>query len=496
MSPSVTLHFPPGSNFEPITLETGLFIDNQFIDATGQATLETVDPSSGKSLGRVSAAQKVDIDKAVEAAAKAFKDVWGLKTPGHERGHLLIKLAEAIESNADAIAAIEALDNGKAYSFARNFDVPEAANSLRYYAGWADKNHGQVIEVNDAKMAFTRHEPIGVVGQIIPCLLMFTWKIAPALATGNTVVIKPSELTPLSALFMARLIAKIFPPGVINIVVGEGSIAGAAIASHMKIGAVAFTGSTMIGKSIMKAAADSNLKRVTLELGGKSPTVIFEDADLPQAVKWSGFGVFFNQGQTCASGSRVYVHEKIYDRYIADLETYAKNLKVGTPFEHDTFQGPQISQKRCDSIMDYIKSGKEDGAKCLVGGKRLREEGFFIEPTIFTNVKPEMKIVREEIFGPVVVVTKFKDEEELVKMANDSIYGLAAAVFTKDINRAFKVANQIHAGMIWVNCHSKVHSQVAFGGTKQSGIGREMGEYALSNYTCVKAVHVNLTERI
>ncbi|KAH9823005.1 aldehyde dehydrogenase domain-containing protein [Melampsora americana] len=496
MPPSLTLNFPADAKLDPVTLPTGLFINNEFVDAGDLNTLETIDPTTGKVLGRVASAGEADVDKAVEAATKAYNETWGLKTPGHQRGRLMIELAQAMEENADTLAAIESLDSGKAYSFSRNFDVPEAANCLRYYGGWADKHHGQVIEVNDTKMAYTRHEPIGVVGQLIPCLLMFVWKIGPALATGNTIVIKPSELTPLSAIFMAKLIAKIFPPGVINILFGSGPIAGQALASHMKVGKIAFTGSTAVGKLIMKAAAESNLKDVTLELGGKSPSIVFQDADLEQAVKWAAFGIFFNQGQTCAAGSRVYVQEGIYDKFVSEIENYTKNLKIGSPFDQNTFHGPQISQQQFDRIMNYIKSGEEEGAKVLIGGKRHNDQGYFIQPTIFVNVKPEMKIVKEEIFGPVVTITKFKDEEELLKLANDSIYGLAAAVFTQDINRALKTSNQLQAGTVWINCYSKVHSQVPFGGYKQSGIGREMGEYALTNYTSVKAVHVNLTEKL
>ncbi|KAG0139642.1 hypothetical protein CROQUDRAFT_675031 [Cronartium quercuum f. sp. fusiforme G11] len=475
MAPRITLTFPSEINLKPVILETGLFINNEFVDAADQATLETVDPTNGKSLGFVSAAGKADVDRAVEAATKAFEEVWGLNTPGHQRGRLLIELAQAIEANADTIAAIESLDNGKAYSVARNMDIPEAANCLRYYGGWADKNHGKVIEVNDSKLAFTRHEPIGVVGQIIPwfvfTLLMLVWKIAPALATGNTIVIKPAEQTPLSALFVARLISNIFPPGVINIIVGVGKIAGEAISSHMHIEKIAFTGSTLVGKAIMKAAADSNLKEVTLELGGKSPAI-------------------------CSAGSRVYVHDSIYEKFITAIEAYTRSLKVGNPFDKDTFQGPQVSKVQFNRIMEYVKSGKDEGANCLLGGNRIGNEGYFIEPTIFTNVKPQMKIFREEIFGPVLVIMKFSNEDDIVNLANDTIYGLAAAVFTKDVNRALRVANRLQVGTVWVNCQTRIHSQMPFGGCKQSGFGRELGEYALSNYTSVKAVHVNLSETI
>lgn len=499
MIPEITIEFPIESKLNPITLKTGLFINNEFVPSTDHQTIETVNPSTGKPIGKVSIASKEDVDLAVKSAQEAFETHWGTKMPAAKRGKMLMDLADAIEENLELLAALECIDNGKAFSFAKGFDVPEAAHCLRYYGGWADKNHGKVIEVNDSKMAFTRHEPIGVVGQIIPWnfpLLMFSWKIAPALATGNTIVIKPAEQTPLTALFMAHLISKIFPPGVINIIVGLGPVTGTAMSSHLGIEKIAFTGSTAVGKMIMKAAAESNLKKVTLELGGKSPTVIFDDADLDQAVKWSGFGIFFNHGQCCCAGSRVFVHESVYDAFMVKFEEYAKSFKVGDPFSENTFQGPLVSQLQFDRVMGYIQSGIEDGANCIMGGKRFGNEGYFIEPTIFTDVKPSMKIMKEEIFGPVVGITKFSNEIDLLKVANDTIYGLAAAVFSKDIQRAIKVANDLKAGTVWVNCYNKLHAQVPFGGYKQSGIGREMGEYALANYTAVKAVHINLSEKL
>ncbi|KAH9815632.1 aldehyde dehydrogenase domain-containing protein [Melampsora americana] len=507
MIPEIKIQFPIETKLEPITLKTGLFINNEFHPSSDNKTLETINPSTGKGIGIVSIASKEDVDTAVRSAQEAFENHWGLKTSAQKRGKMLMDLADAIEQNLEVLAAIESIDNGKAYSIAKSFDVPEAAHCLRYYGGWADKNHGKVIEVNDAKMAYTRHEPIGVVGQIIPCylcfknnqnfpLLMFAWKIGPALATGNTIVIKPAEQTPLTALFMANLISKIFPPGVINVIVGLGPVAGSALSYHMGIEKIAFTGSTVVGKTIMKAAAESNLKKVTLELGGKSPTIIFDDADLDQAVKWSGFGIFFNHGQCCCAGSRVFVHESVYDEFMTKFEEYAKSFQVGDPFSNKTFQGPLVSQLQFDRVMGYIQSGIEDGAKCIMGGKRYGNEGYFIEPTIFTDVKPSMKIMKEEIFGPVVGITKFSSETDLIKIANDSIYGLAAAVFSKDVSRAIKVSNELKAGTVWVNCYNKLHTQVPFGGFKQSGIGRELGEYALANYTAVKAVHINLSEKL
>jgi len=496
-APTLSLNFGEGAgSVKSSKFSGGLLINGEFVAGEGGKTIEVVNPTTGEKIGEVSEASPKDVDRAVDAAQKAFDTVWGTKCPPHDRARYMHKLADAIEANIDEIAAIESHDNGKAFSIAKGFDIAEAAACLRYYAGWADKNHGKVIECNDGKMAYTRHEPIGVVGQIIPWnfpALMFAWKIAPALATGNTIVIKTAEQTPLSALKIAELANEILPAGVLNVITGYGRITGSAIASHMKIEKVAFTGSTLVGRAIMKAAAESNLKKVTLELGGKSPNIICEDADLEQAVGWAAFGLFFNHGQTCCAGSRVYVQESIYDAFMEKFQKKVENLKVGDPFKADTFQGPQVSQLQFDRVMGYIDDGKKSGAKTLTGGKRLGDKGFFIEPTIFTDVNPDASIAKEEIFGPVVVVSKFKDDEDLIKVANDSVYGLAAAVFSRDISRAITISNRLQAGTVWVNCYNQLTSSVPFGGFKQSGIGRELGEYALSNYTNVKAVHINLT---
>jgi len=473
-----------------------VFINGEFVAAKSGETIDVINPSTEQVIGKVSCAGEKDVDIAVEAAQKAYDSVWGLKATGTVRSNLLIKLAMAIEANADELAAIESADNGKAFAIAKGFDVAEAAACLRYYGGWADKIHGKTIEVNDAKLAYTRHEPIGVVGQIIPWnfpLLMLAWKLGPALACGNCIVIKTAEQTPLSALKVAELIKDIFPPGVVNIITGIGAVAGAAIASHMNIEKVAFTGSTLVGRSIMKAAAQSNLKKVTLELGGKSPNIIFDDADLAEAVKWSAFGLFFNHGQCCCAGSRIFVQASIYDKFMEAFQARVKEIKVGDPFKEDTFQGPQVSKVQYDRVMAYIKSGKEEGATVTMGGDRYGSKGYFIQPTVFTDVKEGTRIRNEEIFGPVVVVIKFEDESDLIRQANDTVYGLAAAVFSRDISRALDTAHKLHAGTVWVNCYNQLHSNVPFGGFKQSGIGRELGEYALANYTNVKAVHVNLT---
>jgi len=495
--PVISLDFSSyGSNVAASKVQGGLFINGEFVDNASGEKIKVVNPATAKELGEVCAANEKDVDRAVEAAQKAYDTVWGERADGTTRSLALIKLAEAIEANADELAAIESADNGKAYAIAKAFDVAEAAKCLRYYGGWADKIHGKTIEVNTTKLVYTRHEPIGVVGQIIPWnfpLLMMAWKLGPALATGNTIVLKTAEQTPLSAQKVAELSVGILPPGVLNVVCGLGSVAGAAVASHMNIEKVAFTGSTLVGRAIMKAAAQSNLKKVTLELGGKSPNVIFDDADVDEAVKWSAFGLFFNHGQCCCAGSRVFVQDTIYDDFMKKFQARVEEIKVGNPFQQDTFQGPQVSQVQYDRVMNYIKSGKEEGAKALIGGERHGDEGFFIQPTIFVDTKPESRIVKEEIFGPVVVVIKFKDEEDLLKQANDTVYGLAAAVFSRDISRAINVAHKLQAGTVWVNCYNQLHSNVPFGGYKQSGIGRELGEYALNNYTNVKAVHINLT---
>lgn len=478
------------------SFETGLFIDGKFCDGSDGATIDIVNPTTGKVIAKVSEGTRKDVDLAVAAAQKAYNTVWGLKTPGQERGKLLIKLAELIEANADEIAAIETLDNGKTFKDARGFDVPEAAAVFRYYGGWADKIEGKTIEVNPTKFAYTLHEPIGTVGCIIPWnfpLLMLSWKLGPALATGNTIVLKPSELTPLTALRVCQLINEAgFPPGVVNVVNGYGTTVGAGIAEHPHLEKVAFTGSTLVGRSVMKAAASSNLKKVTLELGGKSPNIIFNDANLEQAVKWAAFGILFNHGQCCCAGSRVYVQSGIYDEFAKAFTDHIKTLQVGDPFDEGIYQGPQISQTQQDRIMNYIECGKKEGATVVLGGDKHGNDGFFVQPTVFTNTKPDMTIVKEEIFGPVVVLIKFEDEDDIIHQANDSMYGLAAAVFSRDVTRALSVAHRLHAGTVWVNCYNKLHSNVPFGGYKTSGFGRELGEYALQNYTNVKAVHVNL----
>lgn len=460
-------------------------------------TASVVNPTTGEKLVDLPEGTEADVEAAYKVARKAFDEVWGLNVPGFERGKILLKLANLMERDADILASLEALDNGKTFGAARGFDAAESAACFRYYAGWADKIHGKVIEQSNDKHIYTRHEPIGVCGQIIPWnfpLLMFTWKLAPALATGCTIIIKPSELTPLTAQYMTKLIKEAgIPDGVVNVINGYGQTVGNALSSHPHIDKVAFTGSTAVGRKIMEAAAKSNLKKVTLELGGKGANIIFDDANLDDAVRYAAQGIFFNHGQTCCAGSRLYVQRGIYDKFIEKFIAVSKKIKVGDPFGADTFQGPQVSQTQYDRIMNYVESGKQEGAKVLTGGVRHGNKGFFIEPTVFGDVKPNMKIVQEEIFGPVIVVAVFDNEDEVIAAANDSIYGLASGVFTQNLARAHRVANRLQAGTVWVNCYNELHSQVPFGGFKSSGIGRELGEYALENYSEVKSVHIRVT---
>jgi len=489
---SVKLKTPQTGEYEQ---PTGLFINNEWVKAVDGKTIEVINPSTEEVICHVAEATEKDVDIAVAAARKAFNGPWRKETP-ENRGRLLVKLADLFEKNADLIAAVEALDNGKAYSMARNVDVPAAAGCLRYYGGWADKIEGKVVDTSPDTFNYIRKEPIGVCGQIIPWnfpILMWAWKIGPAIATGNTIVMKTAEQTPLSAYVAAKLVVEAgFPPGVINVITGLGRVAGAAMSSHMDIDKIAFTGSTVVGRQIMKAAAGSNLKKITLDLGGKSPNIVFADADLDEAINWVNFGIYFNHGQTCCAGSRIYVEESIYDKFIERFRERAAQNKVGDPFAAETFQGPQVSQLQFDRVMGYIDEGKKEGATIETGGKRKGDKGYFIEPTIFSNVTEEMKIQKEEIFGPVCTISKFKSKAEVIKIANSTTYGLAAAVHTTNLNTAIEVANALRAGTVWVNTYNSLHWQLPFGGYKESGMGRELGEAALDNYLQTKTVSIRL----
>ncbi|QSJ14909.1 aldehyde dehydrogenase family protein [Nostoc sp. UHCC 0702] len=474
---------------------TRLLINNEWVESVSDRRFETINPTTGEVICNVAEADAPDVDKAVQAARTAFISGEWTKISATRRGELLYKLADLIEQNIDELARLETLDNGKPLhdSFT---DLGLVIGCYRYYAGWADKVQGKTIPINGPYFCYTRHEPVGVVGQIIPWnfpLLMQAWKLAPALATGNTVVMKTAEQTPLSALRVGELIVEAgFPPGVVNILSGYGPTAGAAIARHMDIDKVAFTGSTEVGHLIMEAAAKSNLKRVTLELGGKSPNIVFADADMDAAIAGSHDALFFNQGQCCCAGSRVFVEEKCYDEFVAKSVEQARQRIVGNPFHEDTQQGPQVDKDQFDRVMGYIESGMREGAQMLCGGSRVGDRGFFIAPTVFADVRDEMQIAQEEIFGPVMSIIKFKDIDEVIQRANSTMYGLAAAVWTKDLNKAHAIAHNVRAGTVWVNCYDVFDAAAPFGGFKQSGMGRELGEYGLQQYTEVKTVTMKL----
>ncbi|MEQ8165542.1 MAG: aldehyde dehydrogenase family protein [Alphaproteobacteria bacterium] len=477
-----------------------MLIGGKWVDAASGETLPVYNPATGQIMANVPAADKEDIDRAVSAARKAFESgPWHTMSPS-QRGRLLGKLADAIEAHLDELAELESLDNGKPVSVARAADVPLSADLFRYMAGWATKIEGNTksLSMPGEFLAYTRREPVGVAGQIIPWnfpLLMASWKLGPALAAGCTIVLKVAEQTPLSALRLGELIGEVgFPEGVVNVVTGYGETAGAALAAHPDVDKVAFTGSTEVGRLIAKAAGDTNLKKVTLELGGKSPTIILPDADIEQAIAGASMGIFFNQGQTCCAGSRLYAHKHVFDKIVEGVAEHAKGIKVGPGLDPATQMGPLVSEEQLARVTGYIESGLSEGARALSGGAKKGDAGYFVEPTVLTNTKPDMKVVREEIFGPVLCAEPFDDDDldRLAKQANDTIYGLAASIWTKDLSMAHKLAHRIKSGTVWVNCHNVFDAAMPFGGYKQSGWGREMGHEALNSYTETKAVTVKL----
>ncbi|XP_039628637.1 aldehyde dehydrogenase family 1 member A3 isoform X1 [Polypterus senegalus] len=476
-----------------------IFINNEWHPSESGRLFATHNPATGAQICEIEEGDKEDIDKAVEAAKAAFQrgSPWR-QMDGSSRGRLLHKLADLVERDRVTLATLETMDTGKPFLQAFFIDLEGCIKTLRYYAGWADKIHGKALPVDDEFVCFTKHEPIGICGAIIPWnfpLLMLTWKVAPALCCGNTVVLKPAEQTPLTALYMGALVKEAgFPPGVVNIVPGFGPTAGAAISSHMDVDKVAFTGSTEVGKLVKEAAAKSNLKRVTLELGGKNPCIVYADADLDWAVDATQQGAFFNQGQCCTAASRIFVEECIYDEFIKRSVERAKRQVIGDPFDMKTAQGPQINQDQFDKIMELIDSGKREGAILEYGGSAIQDRGLFIQPTIFSGVGDHMRIAKEEIFGPVQCILKFKTQEEVIKRANNTEYGLVAAVFTKSMDKALSTASALQSGTVWVNCYNALHVQTPFGGYKMSGNGRELGDYALAEYCEVKTVTMKLTQ--
>lgn len=477
-----------------------LFINNEFVDAVSGKTFPDVNPCTGENICQVAEGDKADVDIAVKAAGEAFKLGSKWRTmDASERGRLLYKLADAIERDREYLARLETHDNGKPFSDSFNVDLPLTIKCYRYYAGWADKIQGKTIPVDGSYLCMTRHEPVGVCGQIIPWnfpLVMQAWKLGPALACGNTVVLKLAEQTPLSGLYVASLIREVgFPPGVVNVIAGYGPTAGAAISAHPNVDKVAFTGSTEVGHLIQQAAGASNLKRVTLELGGKSPNIILADANLDYAVEMSHFALFFNQGQCCCAGSRVFVQESVYDEFVRKSVERSKRRKVGSPLDPTVEQGPQVDQEQFDKVMGLIESGRKEGAKLECGGNRVGDKGFFVEPTVFSDVTDNMRIANEEIFGPVMQIMKFKTIEEVIERANKTKYGLAASVFTSNIESALMLAQGIRAGSVWINCYDVLEAQAPFGGFKESGNGRELGEYGLNQYSEVKTITIKLPQK-
>ena len=475
-----------------------LWIGNEWADAQDGGTFETVNPATDEVIAEVAEARTEDIDRAVKAARTAFADSRWRRMNPHKRSRLLWRLADLVDENADELGMLETRDNGKPYFEARRIDVPSVARTLRYYAGMADKVQGDTVPVPGPFLNYTLREPVGVVGAIIPWnfpLSMAAWKVAPALACGNTVVLKPAEQTPLTALRFGELAAEAgFPPGALNVVPGFGETAGAALVRHPGVDAISFTGSTEVGRIVMREAA-ATLKKVSLELGGKSPNIVFADADLGVAVKGASMGAFYGKGEVCAAGSRILVESAIHDEFVEGLKAQAAKATVGDPMASTTRLGAIVSEDQLDRVMGYIEAGRRDGASLVAGGERVKVDGRgnFVTATVFNDVDPAMTIAQEEIFGPVAAVIPFDDVDDAVAKANDSLYGLAAGIWTRDIGKAHRLAAEIDAGTVWVNTYNQYSPASPFGGFKQSGFGRDMGfQSALEKYTQLKSVWVAL----
>ena len=481
-----------------ITIERPeLLINNRWQPAASGKTMDVINPATEDVIAAVPAADRADVDAAVAAARAALSGPWS-KMSARERGRLVNRLSARLMEKADDVARLETLHNGKPISESRNIEIPAAAECFEYYAGWADKVMGETIPVKGNHLTYTLREPIGVVAAIVPWnfpLLLAAWKVAPALACGNTVILKPASQTPLTALALGQIAVEVgFPPGVLNVLTGPGSVLGQALVEHPGIDKIAFTGDTTTGKAIMRSAADT-LKTITLELGGKSPNIVLEDADLDAALRGAAIGIFYGKGEVCAAGSRLLVDRKIKDEFIDKLAARTKKMAPGDPLDPRTRFGAVSSKKQLENVLRYIASGKEEGATLVAGGERAdigTGKGYFVQPTVFADVRPEMTIAREEIFGPVLAAIEFADLDEAIAKANDSPYGLAAGVWTRDIKKAHYVARKLQAGTVWVNTYNVYDTAAPFGGYKQSGFGREMSAHALQHYTQVKSVWVDL----
>jgi aldehyde dehydrogenase (NAD+) len=471
-----------------------LLIGGRRLPARSGRYFETVDPANEQVIAHVAEADAADIDAAVASARAAFEGEWGHMRAA-DRGNALLRLADLIRQHQDDLIELESLDSGKPVSAIKRQDLPAVLDTLTYYAGWADKIHGEVIPARPDALTYTVREPMGVVGAIIPWnfpLMIGMWKIAPALACGCTVVLKPAELTPLTALKIGELaLAAGFPPGVLNVVPGFGKTAGAALVNHPDVDKITFTGSPAVGRQILQGAA-GNLKRVTLELGGKSANIIFPDADLDAAVRAAGSGIFFNTGQVCSAGSRILVHKDIYDEVVERLVARARSLRVGDPRDTATAMGPLVSRAQMNRVLDYIEVGKREGAQLATGGTRLGDSGFFVGPTVFAGVDHQMRISQEEIFGPVASVIRFNDDEDAIRIANGTQYSLAAGVWSSDIGRVHRFIRRLKAGTVWANTFGPTDVRLPWGGSRDSGYGREHGEEAIANFTEPKAVWINI----